>query len=204
MTPGHRTITSSQASPRTARRTSMKKTSTLGIIAIAALLIALVLTLIFGGALWDVGGNGALQGLGGWLKLPMADLHLPRRRAVLPVAGPAGLLVPEQGVGRRPGRAAGAVQFHQHRAQVVLQTQPAVLGGPGAATGRRQPASPLPAATRRPVPRCSATWPGSWPTNGGAAFGLPCWGYSWFSSRCHASTWASISSAISSGARPSG
>jgi membrane-associated phospholipid phosphatase len=49
----------------------MKKTSTLGIIAIAALLIALVLTLIFGGALWDVGGNGALQGLGGWLKLPM-------------------------------------------------------------------------------------------------------------------------------------
>ena len=50
----------------------MKKTSTLGIIAIIALLIALVLTLIFGGALWDVGGNGALQGLGGWLKLPMA------------------------------------------------------------------------------------------------------------------------------------
>ena len=50
----------------------MKKTSTLGIIAIAALLIALVLTLIFGAELWDVGGNGALQGLGGWLKLPMA------------------------------------------------------------------------------------------------------------------------------------
>ena len=50
----------------------MKKTSTLGIIAIAALLMALVLTLIFDGALWDVGGNGALQGLGGWLKLPMA------------------------------------------------------------------------------------------------------------------------------------
>ena len=49
----------------------MKKTSTLGIIAIAALLTALVLTLIFGAALWDVGGNGALQGLGGWLKLPM-------------------------------------------------------------------------------------------------------------------------------------
>ena len=35
----------------------MKKTSTLGIIAIAALLVALVLTLIFGAALWDVGGN---------------------------------------------------------------------------------------------------------------------------------------------------
>ena len=50
----------------------MKKTSTLGIIAIVALLVALVLTLIFGGALWDVGGNAALQGLGGWLKLPMA------------------------------------------------------------------------------------------------------------------------------------
>jgi membrane-associated phospholipid phosphatase len=50
----------------------MKKTPTLGIVAIVALLIALVLTLIFGAALWDVGGNGALQGLGGWLKLPMA------------------------------------------------------------------------------------------------------------------------------------
>jgi membrane-associated phospholipid phosphatase len=49
----------------------MKKTSTLAIIAIAALLITLLLTLIFGGALWDVGGNRALQGLGGWLKLPM-------------------------------------------------------------------------------------------------------------------------------------
>ena len=50
----------------------MKKTSTLGIIAIVALLIALVLTLIFGSALWEVGGNAALQSLGGWLKLPMA------------------------------------------------------------------------------------------------------------------------------------
>jgi membrane-associated phospholipid phosphatase len=49
----------------------MKKTSILGVIAIVALLIALVLTLIFGGALWDVGGNRALQSLGGWLKLPM-------------------------------------------------------------------------------------------------------------------------------------
>jgi len=49
----------------------MKKTSTLGIIAIVALLTALILTLIFGAALWDVGGNGALQSLGGWLKLPM-------------------------------------------------------------------------------------------------------------------------------------
>jgi membrane-associated phospholipid phosphatase len=49
----------------------MKKTSTLGIIAIIALLTALVLTLIFDGALWDVGGNAALQSLGGWLKLPM-------------------------------------------------------------------------------------------------------------------------------------
>ena len=50
----------------------MKKTSALGIIAIVALLVALVFTLIFDGALWDVGGNAALQGLGGWLKLPMA------------------------------------------------------------------------------------------------------------------------------------
>ena len=54
------------------RRASMKKTSTFGIIAIAAFFIALVLTLIFGAALWDVGGDGTLQGLGGWLKLPMA------------------------------------------------------------------------------------------------------------------------------------
>ena len=49
----------------------MKKPSTLGITAIVALLLALILTLIFGAALWDVSGNGALQSLGGWLKPPM-------------------------------------------------------------------------------------------------------------------------------------
>ena len=75
----------------------MKKTSTLGIIAIAALLIALVLTLIFGAALWDVGGNGALQGLGGWLKLPMAIFTFLGDEQFYLLAGAAGLLVPEQG-----------------------------------------------------------------------------------------------------------
>ncbi len=49
----------------------MKKISTLGIIAIAALLAAFALTLIFGGRLWALDGVQALQALGGWLKLPM-------------------------------------------------------------------------------------------------------------------------------------
>lgn len=49
----------------------MKKSSPLAIIAMVALLAALVLTLIFGGSLWETGGNAALQSLGGWLRLPM-------------------------------------------------------------------------------------------------------------------------------------
>ncbi len=49
----------------------MKKTSTLGIIAIVALLASLVVTLIAGGWLWALDGVRSFQALGGWLKLPM-------------------------------------------------------------------------------------------------------------------------------------
>ncbi len=49
----------------------MKKTSTLNIIAVVALLLSLALTLILGGRLWALDGVRAVQALGGWLKLPM-------------------------------------------------------------------------------------------------------------------------------------
>ncbi len=49
----------------------MKKTSTLNIIAGAALLLSLALTLAFGGGLWALDGVRGVQALGGWLKLPM-------------------------------------------------------------------------------------------------------------------------------------
>ncbi len=49
----------------------MKKTSTLAIIAILALLASLALTLVAGGWLWALDGVRAMQALGGWLKLPM-------------------------------------------------------------------------------------------------------------------------------------
>jgi len=49
----------------------MKKTSSLGIIAISALLLSLALTLAFGGGLWALDGVRGVQALGGWLKLPM-------------------------------------------------------------------------------------------------------------------------------------
>lgn len=49
----------------------MKKNSTLRIIALAALLLALALTLIAGGWLWALDGVRSMQALGGWLKLPM-------------------------------------------------------------------------------------------------------------------------------------
>lgn len=49
----------------------MKKTSTLGIIAIVMLLVSLAITLIFDGRLWALDGVRAMQALGGWLKLPM-------------------------------------------------------------------------------------------------------------------------------------
>lgn len=49
----------------------MKKTSTSGLIAFVALLLALILTLIAGGRLWALDGVRGMQALGGWLKLPM-------------------------------------------------------------------------------------------------------------------------------------
>ncbi len=49
----------------------MKKTSTLGLIAVVALLVSMAITLIFGGRLWALDGVRAMQALGGWLKLPM-------------------------------------------------------------------------------------------------------------------------------------
>lgn len=49
----------------------MKKTSTLSIVAVGALLVSLAITLIAGGQLWTLAGVQAVQGLGGWLKLPM-------------------------------------------------------------------------------------------------------------------------------------
>ncbi len=49
----------------------MKKTSTLGIIALIALLLALVVTLVTGRWLWALDGVRSFQAFGGWLKLPM-------------------------------------------------------------------------------------------------------------------------------------
>ena len=49
----------------------MRKISTLGIIAIVALLVSLAITLISGGWLWALDGVRGMQALGGWLKLPM-------------------------------------------------------------------------------------------------------------------------------------
>ena len=182
----------------------MKKTSTLGIIAIAALLIALVLTSdLRRGAV----GRRRQRRAARPRRLAQAadgDLHFPRRRAVLPVAGAAGLLVPEQGAGRRPGRAAGAVQLHQHRAQVVLQAQPAVLGGPGAAIGRCQQLlhPQRPRADQRGAVRLSGLVPGR--QTAGAPVGHPAGVTHGFRRARRASTSASISSAMSCGARPSG
>jgi membrane-associated phospholipid phosphatase len=49
----------------------MKKQTSLFGIVLLVLALAAALTLIFGASLWDVAGNQALQGFGGWLRLPM-------------------------------------------------------------------------------------------------------------------------------------
>ena len=116
----------------------MKKTSTLGIIAIAALLIALVLTLIFGAGLWDVGGNGALQGLGGWLKLPMAIFTFLGDEQFYLLLVPLVYWCLNKELGADLGVLLVLSSFTNTALEVVLQTQPAVLGGPGAAIGRCQ------------------------------------------------------------------
>ena len=112
----------------------MKKTSTLGIIAIIALLIALVLTLIFGGALWDVGGNGALQGLGGWLKLPMAIFTFLGDEQFYLLLVPLVYWCLNKELGADLGVLLVLSSFTNTALEIVLQAQPAVLGGPGAAT----------------------------------------------------------------------
>lgn len=47
------------------------KIRTLSALGLLALLLAAILTAVFGASLWDVGANRAVQALGGWLKLPM-------------------------------------------------------------------------------------------------------------------------------------
>jgi len=49
----------------------VKKQTVLPLIAAVAVVVALILTFIFGASLWDIAGNRAFQTLGGWLKAPM-------------------------------------------------------------------------------------------------------------------------------------
>ena len=182
----------------------MKKTSTLGIIAIIALLIALVLTLIFDGALWDVGGNGAVQGLGGWLKLPMAIFTFLDDDQFYLLLVPLVYWCLNKGLGADLGVLLVLSGFTNTALKSFFKHSRPFWEAPALQLGDAS-SFPPPAVTRRPARR--AAWL-SGLVRGRQTAGTPLGHLLGLLivlvalSRCR--TWASISSVMSCGARPWG
>ena len=115
----------------------MKKPTTLIRIALLALAVATALTLVFGAALWDVAGNRALQALGGWLKTPMVIFTFLGDEQFYLLVIPLVYWCLHKGLGADLGVLLVLSSFTNTALEVILQAQPAVLGGPGAAAERR-------------------------------------------------------------------